>query len=165
MNFPSGTVLNGGYIFSSDYTPTTAGDGCIFTGVTFENPTQFGKGCVFINCTFKDKNDSIHSRPHQMGEGNIFSGCSFDYTVFGSGNIANSRPSIGWRFNTIHPNMKFTPTSESHSAVQASSLCPRCGHITVVSNGDKLEDGYLMEKEEHKNETPVSTGVCSNCGT
>lgn len=164
MIYPDGAIVEGGYVDASDATPTIAGEGCTFIGVTFVNPTQFGKGCVFVDCTFVDQMDKYHNQPHQTGEGNIFSGCTFNYVHFGANNVSDTVP-VGVRPNVMGANMVVTPTSTS-TPQQTLKACPVCGKVHVTSNGEVVAAENMINDNEQVvgGDIIKNTGVCDSCG-
>lgn len=165
MIYPDGSIVEGGYVDASDNTPTIAGDGCVFVGVTFMNPARFGVGCVFENCIFLDGQDSKHTQMHETGEGNIFSGCVFNFVRFGANNVSDMIP-IGVRPSIIGANMVMTPSSSSTPA-QTLTACPTCGKVHVVSNGNILAQENMINDNEQVvggNHIEHVDPPCKSCG-
>lgn len=164
MIYPDGAIVEGGYVDASDNTPTIAGDGCTFIGVTFMNPAKFGEGCVFVNCIFLDGQDSKHTNMHETGEGNVFSGCQFNYVRFGANNVSDTIP-IGVRPNIIGSNMVMTPSSTTTPS-QKLKACPACGKVHVVENGVVTASKNMINDDEQVTGGNIieNTGVCDSCG-
>ena len=164
MIYPDGAIVEGGYVDASDNTPTIAGDGCTFIGVTFMNPAKFGEGCVFVNCIFLDAQDSKHTNMHETGDGNVFSGCQFNYVRFGANNVSDTIP-IGVRPNTIGSNMVMTPSSTTTPS-QNLKACPVCGKVHVVENGVVTASKNMINDDEQVTGGDIikNTGVCDSCG-
>lgn len=164
MIYPDGAIVEGGYVDASDNTPTIAGDGCTFIGVTFMNPAIFGEGCVFVNCTFLDAQDSKHANMHETGDGNVFSGCQFNYVRFGANNVSDTIP-IGVRPNIIGSNMVMTPSSKTTPS-QTLKACPTCGKVHVVENGIVTASKNMINDDEQVTGGNIikNTGVCDSCG-
>ena len=164
MIYPDGAIVEGGYVDASDNTPTIAGDGCTFIGVTFMNPAIFGEGCVFVNCIFLDAMDSKHTNMHETGDGNVFSGCQFNYVRFGANNVSDTIP-IGVRPNIIGSNMVMTPSSTTTPS-QTLKACPVCGKVHVVENGVVTASKNMINDEEQVTGGNIinNTGVCDSCG-
>lgn len=164
MIYPDGAIVEGGYVDASDNTPTIAGDGCTFIGVTFMNPAKFGEGCVFVNCIFLDAQDSKHTNMHETGDGNVFSGCQFNYVRFGANNVSDTIP-IGVRPNIIGSNMVMTPSSTTTPS-QTLKACPVCGKVHVVENGVVTASKNMINDDEQVTGGNIinNTGVCDSCG-
>ena len=164
MIYPDGAIVEGGYVDASDNTPTIAGDGCTFIGVTFMNPAIFGEGCVFVNCIFLDAMDSKHTNMHETGDGNVFSGCQFNYVRFGANNVSDTIP-IGVRPNIIGSNMVMTPSSTTTPS-QTLKACPVCGKVHVVENGVVTASKNMINDDEQVTGGNIinNTGVCDSCG-
>ena len=164
MIYPDGAIVEGGYVDASDNTPTIAGDGCTFIGVTFMNPAIFGEGCVFVNCIFLDAQDSKHANMHETGDGNVFSGCQFNYVRFGANNVSDTIP-IGVRPNIIGSNMVMTPSSTTTPS-QTLKACPVCGKVHVVENGVVTASKNMINDDEQVTGGNIinNTGVCDSCG-
>lgn len=164
MIYPDGAIVEGGYVDASDNTPTIAGDGCTFIGVTFMNPAIFGEGCVFVNCIFLDAMDSKHTNMHETGDGNVFSGCQFNYVRFGANNVSDTIP-IGVRPNIIGSNMVMTPSSTTTPS-QTLKACPVCGKVHVVENGVVTASKNMINDDQQVTGGNIikNTGVCDSCG-
>lgn len=164
MIYPDGAIVEGGYVDASDNTPTIAGDGCTFIGVTFMNPAKFGEGCVFVNCIFLDAMDSKHTNMHETGDGNVFSGCQFNFVRFGANNVSDTIP-IGVRPNIIGSNMVMTPSSTTTPS-QTLKACPTCGKVHVVENGEITASENMINDNEQVvgGDITKNTGVCDSCG-
>lgn len=164
MIYPDGAIVEGGYVDASDNTPTIAGDGCTFIGVTFMNPAKFGEGCVFVNCIFLDAMDSNHTNMHETGDGNVFSGCQFNYVRFGANNVSDTIP-IGVRPNIIGSNMVMTPSSTTTPS-QTLKACPVCGKVHVVENGVVTASKNMINDDQQVvgGDIIKNTGVCDSCG-
>lgn len=164
MIYPDGAIVEGGYVDASDNTPTIAGDGCTFIGVTFMNPAIFGEGCVFVNCTFLDAMDSKHTNMHETGDGNVFSGCQFNYVRFGANNVSDTIP-VGYRPNIIGSNMVMTPSSTTTPS-QTLKTCPTCGKVHVVENGVVTASKNMINDDRQVTGGNIinNTGVCDSCG-
>ena len=164
MIYPDGAIVEGGYVDASDNTPTIAGEGCTFIGVTFMNPAKFGEGCVFVNCIFLDGQDQYHTNMHETGEGNVFSGCQFNFVRFGANNVSDTIP-IGVRPNVIGSNMVMTPSSTTTPS-QKLKACPVCGKVHVVENGKVTAAENMINDNEQVvgGDIIKNTGVCDSCG-
>lgn len=164
MIYPDGAIVEGGYVDASDNTPTIAGDGCTFIGVTFMNPAKFGKGCTFVNCIFLDGQDQYHTNMHETGEGNTFSGCQFNFVRFGANNVSDTIP-VGYRPNVIGSNMVMTPSSTTTPS-QKLKACPTCGKVHVVENGKVTAAENMINDNEQVvgGDIIKNTGVCDSCG-
>lgn len=160
MFIESGSIIQNTSITSTDESPVTTGDGCIFVNVIFTNPVYFGVGNIFQNCTFIDAKTKFNTLPYITGNANVFESCVSNYVHFGENNISD-KMNQGARPNIIGVNMQLSNRRLSYEPIQISNSCFLCGNFLATHNGRiQTNSALVTPNEEHKSADANSSGVC-----